>query len=60
MAELAHHARVVIIGGGIVGASVAYHQGKLGVSDVQLLERDRYTCGTTWQAAGLVGQLRAT
>ena len=60
MAELAHHARVVIIGGGIVGASVAYHLGKLGVSDVLLLERDRYTCGTTWHAAGLVGQLRAT
>jgi len=51
---------VVIIGGGIVGASVAYHLGQLGVSDALLLERDRYTCGTTWHAAGLVGQLRAT
>jgi len=49
-----------VIGGGIVGASIAYHLGKLGVGDVLLLERDRYTCGTTWHAAGLVGQLRAT
>ena len=60
MAELPGHARVIIIGGGIVGASVAYHLGKLGVGDVFLLERDRFTCGTTWHAAGLVGQLRAT
>ena len=60
MAELPDQAQVVIIGGGIVGASIAYHLGKLGVSDVLLLERDRYTCGTTWHAAGLVGQLRAT
>ena len=51
---------MVIIGGGIVGASIAYHLGKLGVTDTLLLERDRYTCGTTWHAAGLVGQLRAT
>ena len=60
MAEIPDQARVVIIGGGIVGASVAYHLGQLGVSDAVLLERDRYTCGTTWHAAGLVGQLRAT
>jgi glycine cleavage system T protein len=54
------HARVVIIGGGIVGCSVAYHLAKRGCTDVLLLERRRLTCGTTWHAAGLVGQLRAT
>jgi glycine cleavage system T protein len=51
---------VVIIGGGIVGASVAFHLAKRGVTDVALLERRQLTCGTTWHAAGLVGQLRAT
>src|ERR1700686_4227032 len=54
------HARVVIIGGGIVGCSVAYHLAKRGCTDVLLLERRQLTCGTTWHAAGLVGQLRAT
>ncbi len=49
------HARVVIIGGGIVGASIAYHLVKLGWSDTLLLERKRLTSGTTWHAAGLVG-----
>jgi 4-methylaminobutanoate oxidase (formaldehyde-forming) len=57
---LPSHARVVIIGGGIVGCSVAYHLAKRGCSDVLLLERKQLTCGTTWHAAGLVGQLRAT
>ncbi|QCI63785.1 GcvT family protein [Phreatobacter stygius] len=52
-------ARVVIIGGGIVGTSVAYHLAKLGWSDVVLLEQGALSCGTTWHAAGLVGQLRA-
>jgi len=60
MPKLPEQSQVVIIGGGIVGASIAYHLGKLGVTDTLLLERDRYTCGTTWHAAGLVGQLRAT
>jgi glycine cleavage system T protein len=60
MADLPAHARVVIIGGGIVGCSVAYHLARRGCSDVLLLERKRLTCGTTWHAAGLVGQLRAT
>ncbi|HET7363906.1 MAG TPA: FAD-dependent oxidoreductase, partial [Burkholderiales bacterium] len=54
------HARVVIVGGGIAGCSVAYHLTKLGISDVVLLEQGKLTCGTTWHAAGLVGQLRAT
>jgi glycine cleavage system T protein len=53
------HARVVIIGGGIVGCSTAYHLAKLGWSDVTLLEQGQLSCGTTWHAAGLVGQLRA-
>ncbi len=53
-------ARVVVIGGGIVGCSIAYHLTKLGWRDVVLLERNRLTSGTTWHAAGLVGQLRAT
>ena len=51
---------VVIIGGGIVGCSIAYHLTRLGITDVLLLERRQLTCGTTWHAAGLVGQLRAT
>ncbi len=51
---------IVIIGGGIVGVSVAYHLAKRGATNVALLERRQLTCGTTWHAAGLVGQLRAT
>ncbi|MDP7346133.1 MAG: FAD-binding oxidoreductase, partial [Anaerolineales bacterium] len=58
--QLPAQAQVVVVGGGIVGCSVAYHLTKLGVSDVLLLERKKLTCGTTWHAAGLVGQLRAT
>jgi glycine cleavage system T protein len=54
------HARVVIIGGGISGCSVAFHLAKAGWSDVVLLERRQLTCGTTWHAAGLVGQLRGS
>ena len=53
------HARAVIIGGGIVGASTAYHLAKLGWKDIVLLEQGQLSCGTTWHAAGLVGQLRA-
>jgi 4-methylaminobutanoate oxidase (formaldehyde-forming) len=53
-------ARVIVVGGGIVGCSVAYHLTRLGWTDVLLLERKKLTCGTTWHAAGLVGQLRAT
>ncbi|WP_416899424.1 MAG: GcvT family protein [Minwuia sp.] len=53
-------ARAVIIGGGVSGCSVAYHLGRLGWDDVVLLERKQLTCGTTWHAAGLIGQLRAS
>ncbi|PVA10326.1 FAD-dependent oxidoreductase [Pelagivirga sediminicola] len=52
-------AQYVIIGGGIVGCSVAYHLTKMGHSDVVLLEQGQLSCGTTWHAAGLVGQLRS-
>jgi 4-methylaminobutanoate oxidase (formaldehyde-forming) len=60
MPTLPSKARVVIIGGGIVGCSVAYHLTKLGWKDVVLLERKQLTSGTTWHAAGLIAQLRAT
>ncbi|MBL8699110.1 MAG: FAD-dependent oxidoreductase [Alphaproteobacteria bacterium] len=60
MTDLPSAARVVIIGGGVIGCSVAYHLAKLGWRDVLLLERKQLTCGTTWHAAGLIGQLRAT
>jgi len=58
--DLPKQARVVIIGGGISGCSVAYHLAKLGWTDIVLLERKQLTCGTTWHAAGLVGQLRGS
>jgi 4-methylaminobutanoate oxidase (formaldehyde-forming) len=60
MAELPQQANVVIIGGGVIGCSIAYHLAKLGFSDVVLLERQQLTSGTTWHAAGLVGQLRTS
>ena len=60
MPTLPTKARVVIIGGGIIGCSVAYHLTKLGWKDVVLLERKQLTSGTTWHAAGLIAQLRAT
>lgn len=60
MTQLPPKARVVIIGGGVIGCSVAYHLTKLGWRDVVLLERKRLTSGTTWHAAGLIAQLRAT
>lgn len=53
-------ARAVIIGGGVIGCSVAYHLAKRGWRDVVLLERKRLTSGTTWHAAGLIAQLRAS
>lgn len=59
-APLPTQARAVIVGGGVVGCSVAYHLAKLGWRDIVLLERKQLTSGTTWHAAGLIGQLRAT
>src|SRR4029078_7552472 len=60
MTDRPSSARVVIVGGGIVGCSVAYHLGKRGGTDVLLLEQGRLTSGSTWHAAGLVGQLRTS
>ena len=60
MPSVPTQAQVVIVGGGIAGASTAYHLTKLGITDVVLLEQGKLTCGTTWHAAGLVGQTRAT
>jgi len=56
--DLPQGAQVVIVGGGAVGCSVAYHLAKLGWTDVVLLEQGQLSCGTTWHAAGVVGQLR--
>lgn len=53
-------ARAVIVGGGVSGCSVAYHLSLLGWRDIVLLERKQLTCGTTWHAAGLIGQLRGS
>jgi heterotetrameric sarcosine oxidase gamma subunit len=58
--SLPQRADVLIVGGGIVGCSIAYHLTKIGVTNVVVLERKQLTSGTTWHAAGLVGQLRAT
>lgn len=60
MQSLPKQARAVIIGGGVIGCSIAYHLTLNGMRDVVLLERRQLTCGTTWHAAGLIGQLRAT
>ncbi len=60
MQNLPNSAEVVIVGGGIIGCSIAYHLTELGISDVVLLERKQLTSGTTWHAAGLVAQLRAS
>ena len=57
---LPNNTKVVVIGGGVAGCSVAYHLAKFGWKDTVLLERDQLTSGTTWHAAGLVGQLGAT
>lgn len=60
MENLPSQARVVIIGGGVIGCSIAYHLTRLGWRDVVLLERKQLTCGTTWHAAGLLTTLRDT
>ena len=54
------HAQIVVIGGGIIGCSTAYHLAKEHKAEVVLLERGKLTCGTTFHAAGLVGQLRSS
>jgi glycine cleavage system aminomethyltransferase T/glycine/D-amino acid oxidase-like deaminating enzyme len=56
--QLPTQAQVIIVGGGIAGCSTAYHLAKLGITDVLLLEQGRLTSGTTWHAAGLIGQMR--
>jgi 4-methylaminobutanoate oxidase (formaldehyde-forming) len=60
MTDLPARAQVVIVGGGVIGTSVAYHLTRLGWTDVLLLEQGTLSCGTTWHAAGLVGPLRAS
>lgn len=57
---LPKQAQIIIIGGGVIGCSVAYHLAKEGAKDVLLLERGQLTCGSTFHAAGLVGQLRSS
>jgi sarcosine dehydrogenase len=59
-ATLPGRAQVVVIGGGVVGCSVAYHLAQRGVTDVAVIERRKLTHGSTWHAAGLIGQLRGT
>ena len=58
--ELPAHASVVVVGGGIIGSSIAYHLAQSGVSDVLLLERNVLTSGTTWHAAGLIANARGS
>ena len=60
MGAVPQTARVVIIGGGIAGCSTAYHLAQLGWTDVVVLERGKLTSGSTWHAAGMVGQLRSS
>ncbi|QZY29775.1 GcvT family protein [Nocardioides coralli] len=60
MSTLPERSQVVIVGGGVIGASVAYHLARLGWTDVVLLEQGELSCGTTWHAAGLVGLLRTS
>ena len=58
--SLPSHAEIVVIGGGIIGCSTAFHLARDHKADVLLIERGQLTCGSTWHAAGLVGQLRSS
>ena len=58
--QIPDRAEVVVVGGGVIGCSMAYHLTKVGITDVVLCERKQLTCGTTWHSAGLVGQLRGS
>jgi 4-methylaminobutanoate oxidase (formaldehyde-forming) len=58
--DLPSSAKIVVIGGGIIGCSTAYHLARMGITDVLVLERGKLTSGSTWHAAGLVGQLRTS
>ena len=60
MAALPDRCEVVVVGGGVIGVSVAYYLAEVCIQDVVLLERKELTSGTTWHAAGLVGQLRTS
>ncbi len=60
MAQLPDSAEIIIIGGGVIGLSTAYHLAKLGAKDVIVLERHQLTSGTSWHAAGIIGPLRAS
>jgi len=60
MSELPQSARIAIIGGGVIGLSIAYHLARLGITEVVVLERNQLTSGTSWHAAGIVGPLRAS
>lgn len=60
MSDFPSHARAVIIGGGIIGCSTAYHLARLGWKETIIIERHKLTSGSTWHAAGLVGQLRSS
>ncbi|MDH4116898.1 MAG: FAD-binding oxidoreductase, partial [Acidimicrobiia bacterium] len=60
MTALPERSEVVIVGGGIIGCSVAYHLARRGVTDVLVLEQGQLTGGTTWHAAGLVSQLKSS
>ena len=59
MKELPRHTQAIVVGGGIAGCSTAYHLAQLGYKNIVLLERNQLTSGSTWHAAGLVGQLRS-
>src|ERR1700710_3047089 len=60
MNQFPDQAKIVIIGGGVAGASIAYHLAQLGETDVVLVDRDELTSGSTFHSAGLVGQLRSS